>query len=57
MGELDETFFVNLSNPANAIILDVKGLGTISNDDPYEIFADGFETGDTTAWSSTRGAG
>ena len=31
--EPDETFFVNLSNPANATISDAKGIGTITNDD------------------------
>jgi len=31
--ESDETFFVNLSSPANATILDGQGLGTILNDD------------------------
>lgn len=31
--ELDETFFVNLSSPSNATILDNQGLGTIQNDD------------------------
>ena len=31
--EPDETFFVNLSNPANATIADAKGIGTITNDD------------------------
>jgi len=31
--ELDETFFVNLSDPANAIISDGQGVGTIENDD------------------------
>jgi hypothetical protein len=31
--EPDETFFVNLSNPANATISDEKGIGTITNDD------------------------
>jgi CSLREA domain-containing protein len=31
--EPDETFFVNLSNPANATISDNQGLGTITNDD------------------------
>jgi hypothetical protein len=31
--EPDETFFVNLSNPANATISDEKGIGTINNDD------------------------
>ncbi len=32
--EPDESFFVNLSTPANATILDNQGLGTIQNDDP-----------------------
>lgn len=32
--ESDETFFVNLTNPANATIADPQGLGTITNDDP-----------------------
>ena len=31
--EADETFFVNLSNPANAAILSAQGKGTIRNDD------------------------
>src|SRR6185503_10967309 len=31
--ELNETFFVNLSNPVNASITTGQGLGTISNDD------------------------
>ncbi|HVQ39504.1 MAG TPA: Calx-beta domain-containing protein [Pyrinomonadaceae bacterium] len=32
-GEASETFFVNLSNPANATIADNQGQGTILNDD------------------------
>lgn len=52
---LDETFLVVLSNPINATISDGQGLGTIRNDDPDEIFADGLETGATTAWSGTVG--
>jgi len=32
--EIDETFFVDLSNPANAIFSDSQGLGTILNDEP-----------------------
>ena len=32
--EPDETFFVSLSNPANATIADGQGLGTIMDDDP-----------------------
>lgn len=31
--EPDETFFVNLSSPTNAILADSQGLGTIRNDD------------------------
>jgi len=31
--ESDETFWVNLSNPSNAIIADGQGAGTITNDD------------------------
>ncbi len=31
--EPDETFFVNLSNPSNAIIAKAQGIGTIINDD------------------------
>ncbi|MCX7785804.1 MAG: T9SS type A sorting domain-containing protein, partial [candidate division WOR-3 bacterium] len=33
--EPDEYFYVNLSNPTNAIFGDNQGLGTILNDDPY----------------------
>lgn len=32
--ELDETFFVNLSDPVNSSIADAQGQGTILNDDP-----------------------
>jgi uncharacterized delta-60 repeat protein len=31
--EPDETFFVNLSNPTNAVIVKAQGVGTILNDD------------------------
>ena len=31
--ESDETFFVNLTNPANATLADAQGLGTITDDD------------------------
>ena len=34
LDELDETFFVNLSNPTNATIADGQGVGTIEDDDP-----------------------
>jgi hypothetical protein len=33
VGEPDETFTLNLSNPTNATILDGSGMGTITNDD------------------------
>ena len=32
--EPDETFYVNLSNATNAVIIDEQGTGTILNDDP-----------------------
>ncbi|MFN5515704.1 MAG: ELWxxDGT repeat protein [Cyanobacteriota bacterium] len=32
--ENNESFFVTLSNPSNAIITDSQGIGTIKNDDP-----------------------
>lgn len=35
--EPDETFFVNLSNPANATIANAQGIGTITNDDVVAI--------------------
>jgi probable HAF family extracellular repeat protein len=34
LGEPNETFFVNLSNPTNATIADGQGLGTILDDEP-----------------------
>ena len=33
LDELDETFFVNLSNPSNATISDDQGQGTVTDDD------------------------
>jgi hypothetical protein len=33
LDELDETFFVNLSNPSSGTIFDGQGLGTITDDD------------------------
>ncbi|MDH4067278.1 MAG: beta-propeller fold lactonase family protein, partial [Acidobacteriota bacterium] len=33
LDELDETFFVNLSNPSNATISDAQGRGTITDDE------------------------
>ena len=32
--ELDDTFYVTLSNPSNATLADGQGVGTIENDDP-----------------------
>jgi len=37
--EANEQFFVNLSNPTNATILDGQGTGTITNDDAPPTFA------------------
>jgi len=34
LDEANETFFVNLTNPANASIVDAQGLGTITDNDP-----------------------
>ena len=31
--ELDETLFLNLSNPVNGVVADAQGVGTITNDD------------------------
>jgi hypothetical protein len=33
LNEADETFYLNLSNPTNALLQDVRGIGTIHNDD------------------------
>jgi len=52
--ETIETFLVTLSNPSNAAIADGSGLGSIY-DRATVIFADGFESGDTSAWSSVVG--
>jgi hypothetical protein len=38
--EMDETFFVNLSNPVNASITDAQGAGTILNDDVPDVSID-----------------
>jgi len=34
LGELNETFFVNLSNPTNVVIADPQAIGTIVDDEP-----------------------
>jgi hypothetical protein len=51
VGEQDENFFVELSDAENASIRRGRGKGMIENDDDLSIFADGFESGDTSAWS------
>jgi predicted extracellular nuclease len=56
--ELNETFFVNLTNPTGgAVIADAQGQGTITNDDTAHFFQENF-TGFTAAgFSPTPGAG
>jgi uncharacterized repeat protein (TIGR01451 family) len=39
LDEANETFFVNLSNPVNASIVDAQGLGTINDNDPQPSLA------------------
>ncbi len=39
LNEIDETFYVNLSNPNGGTIGDGQGLGTIQNDDPLPSIA------------------
>ena len=41
--EKDETFFVNLSSPAGATIIDGQGLGTIQNDDTSIAISDALD--------------
>ncbi len=41
-GEPNETFFVNLSSPTNAVLGDAQGTGLINDDDATVIGADGF---------------
>jgi uncharacterized repeat protein (TIGR01451 family) len=40
IGELNETFFVNLTNAVNATIARARGVGTIVNDDPVTVSVD-----------------
>jgi hypothetical protein len=35
VGELNETFFVNLTTPVNATITDAQGVGTINDEEPF----------------------
>ncbi|HEX8352067.1 MAG TPA: Calx-beta domain-containing protein [Pyrinomonadaceae bacterium] len=56
--EADEAFFVNLSNPSNATLLDAQGAGTIQNDDAAPAFSINDVThaegnADTTAFTFT----
>jgi hypothetical protein len=56
MFEADETFFINLSDPTNAVISDSQGKGTILNDDPIptvNFFASGAVEGDTGVTTRT----
>ncbi|MCU0305047.1 MAG: Ig-like domain-containing protein [Thermoanaerobaculales bacterium] len=48
--EPDEVFTLELSNPTNAVLITTSVTVTI-HDDPSLIFYDGFEAGNTTAWS------
>jgi Ca2+-binding RTX toxin-like protein len=43
LDEVDETYFVDLSNPTNATIADGQGQGTITDDDQAEDLCPGFE--------------
>jgi hypothetical protein len=51
--EPDETFFLNLSNPSNAVLVKAQGIGTILNDDAQGGFI-GFSAG---SYSATEAAG
>jgi Calx-beta domain-containing protein len=46
--ELDETFFVNLSNPVNAKVADPQGVGTILSDDAPPAGSNSFIINDIT---------
>ncbi len=39
LDEVNETFFVNLSNPTNATVADGQGIGTITDNDPLPTLA------------------
>ena len=50
--ELDETLTVSLSEPENALLAVAAATGTILDDEDHQpIFGDGFESGDTSAWT------
>jgi glucose/arabinose dehydrogenase len=50
--EFNENFFVNLSNPANATIVDAQGVGTINNDDVLANLQSGFNEEQITGLSN-----
>ena len=59
IGESTETFFLNVSNPTNCVILDSSGQGTILNDDIFLAtlpFSETWESGLRPFWSLS-GAG
>ena len=39
LDEINESFFLNLTNPINATLSDAQGLGTITDDDPLPAVA------------------
>jgi uncharacterized repeat protein (TIGR01451 family) len=53
--EIDETFFVNLSNPQKCTILDGQGQGTIINDDPAPTVSFGGAPYTVGEWDITTG--
>src|SRR5262249_19615132 len=53
LAEAHETFFVNLSNPTNAIIAAGQGMGTIVDDDPRISISDTVVTEGNTGSTST----
>lgn len=50
--EFNETFFVNLTNPTNAIIGDAQGAGTINNDETAASLQSGFAESQITGLSN-----
>jgi hypothetical protein len=53
--EGNETFFVNLSTPAGASILDGQGIGTIADDEPMTADLSGDGITDAAIWNSNNG--
>ncbi len=50
--EFNETFYVNLSNPTNAMIGDAQGVGTINNDEFFASLQSGFAESQITGLSN-----